>query len=76
MNNFSQRRIDVATCWATNRIAVLDSLENYEESFAILEEFKEWITNIGNSKDELSHYVMKFPSDINKYINKSIKDLD
>ena len=76
MNNFSQRRIDVATCWATNRIAVLDSLEKYEESFAILEEFREWITNIGNGKDELSQYVMKFPSDINKYINKSIKDLD
>ena len=74
MKNFSQRRIDVATCWANNRIEVMDSLEEYENSYAILEEFKEWITNIGESKENLSKHFLNLPGDISEYINKKIKD--
>ena len=36
MKNFPQRRIDVATFWASNRISVMDNLENYEESCSTL----------------------------------------
>ena len=43
MENFYRRRIDIATCWASNRITVMDSLEKYEDSYAIAEEFREWI---------------------------------
>ena len=74
MENFSQRRIDVATCWANNRIEVMDSLEEYENSYAILEEFKEWITNLGESKENLSNHFLNIPRDISEYINKKIKD--
>ena len=68
MKDFPQKRIDIATCWANNRIAVMDSLEQYEESYAILEEFREWITFIGESEENLSKYVLNFPKDINKFI--------
>ena len=75
MENFSKRRIDVATCWANNRIAVLDSLEKYEESFAIAEEFREWITNMAQPQETLSKHVLNLPKDISLYLNKQIKFL-
>ncbi len=74
MENFSQRRIDVATCWANNRISVMDSLEKYEESFAIAEEFREWILNIGHTQEKLSAHLLNIPKDINLYLNEKIKD--
>ncbi len=74
MENFLQRRIDVATCWASNRISVMDSLENYEESYAIAEEFREWIVNIGQDKKNLSQYVMNFPKDLKYILEKKIKE--
>ncbi len=43
MENFIRKRIDIATCWATNRISAMDTLERYEDSYAIAEEFREWI---------------------------------
>ena len=43
MDNFIRKRIDIATCWATNRISAMDTLERYEDSYAIAEEFREWI---------------------------------
>ena len=74
MENFLQRRIDVATCWASNRISVMDSLENYEESYAIAEEFREWIVNIGQDNLNLSTYVMNFPKNLKYLLNKKTKD--
>ena len=47
MENFIRKRIDIATCWATNRISAMDTLERYEDSYAIAEEFREWILHIG-----------------------------
>jgi len=74
MNNFSRRRIDVATCWASNRISVMDTLEKYEESFAIAEEFREWIVNIGQEKEDLAKYVMTFPKDLKYLLDKELND--
>ncbi len=74
MYNFPQRRIDVATCWASNRISVMDNLERYEESYAISEEFREWIVNIGQEEANLKEYVMTIPKDLKKFIDKKIKD--
>ena len=74
MANFPQRRIDVATCWASNRISVMDNLEKYEESYAIAEEFREWIVNIGQNKENLKKYVMTFPHDLNNLLEKKIKE--
>ena len=73
MENFSNRRIDVATCWASNRISVMDNLEKYEDSYAISQEFREWILNIGEDNKKLSQYVLKFP---NEYLKSLIREKD
>ena len=54
MDNFIRKRIDIATCWATNRISAMDTLERYEDSYAIAEEFREWILHIGEKNDNLN----------------------
>ena len=74
MKNFPQRRIDVATCWASNRISVMDNLEKYEESYAISEEFREWIVNIGQDQEELEKYVLTLPNNLHILLDKKIKD--
>tara|TARA_Y100001978_G_scaffold122243_1_gene109047 strand:- start:258 stop:488 length:231 start_codon:yes stop_codon:yes gene_type:complete len=74
MENFSRRRIDIATCWASNRITVLDSLENYEDSYAIAEEFREWILNIGQDNSNFKNCVLNFPKNLNKLLAKKIKE--
>ena len=74
MGNLPKRRIDIATSWAANRIAVMDKLEKYEDSFAIAEEFREWIVNIGQDNINLSKYVMNFPKNLNYLLNKKAGD--
>ena len=74
MKNFLRRRVDVATCWASNRISVLDNLEKYEESYAIAEEFREWIVNIGQDKKDLKEYVLNFPKDLKNLLDNRIND--
>jgi len=51
MEKFIRKRIDIATCWATNRISVMDTLEKYEDSYAIAEELREWILHIGEKNE-------------------------
>ena len=53
-----ERRVSVATCWASTRIAVLDSAERYEDSYALTEEFREWITCLGEHPELLEDSVM------------------
>ena len=74
MENFPRRRIDIATCWASNRITVMDNLEKYEESYAIAEEFREWIVNMGQDSQDLKNYVMSFPKNLNNLLDKKIKE--
>jgi len=74
MKNFPQRRIDVATFWASNRISVMDNLENYEESYAIAEEFREWILNIRHDEDVLKDYVLMIPKNLNSLLEKKTQD--
>ena len=62
MTTSIQRRINVASCWAANRIAVLDGNERYEDSFAITEEFREWITGIGEHPEHLAASCLSVPS--------------
>ena len=71
-----QRRITVANCWASTRISVLDGLERYEDSYAITQEFREWITCIGENPEHLENSVLKVPQDLNKYIQKETIDTD
>ena len=74
MTNFLRKRIDVATCWATNRISVMDTLEKYEDSYAIAEEFREWILHIGENDENLKDTVLKFPSEIKDLMDQKIND--
>ena len=74
MENFPRRRIDIATCWASNRITVMDSLEKYEDSYAIAEEFREWIVNIGQDSSNFKDCVLNFPNNLNKLLDKKIKE--
>ena len=74
MGNLPKRRIDIATSWASNRINVMDKLEKYEDSFAIAEEFREWIVNIGQDNNNLSNYVMNFPKNLNYLLNQKTED--
>ncbi len=74
MRNFSRRRIDIATCWASNRITVMDKLERYEDSYAIAEEFREWIVNIGQDNLCLKEYVMNLPKNLNNLLDEKISE--
>ena len=74
MENFQRRRIDIATCWASNRITVMDSLEKYEDSYAIAEEFREWIVNMGQDSSNFSDCVLTFPNNLNKLLDKKIRE--
>ena len=53
-----ERRVSVATCWATTRINALDSAERYEDSYAITQEFREWITCLGEHPELLEDSVL------------------
>ena len=68
------RRIDIATSWASNRISVMDKLEKYEDSYAIAEEFREWILNMGQESSNFSDSVLNFPKNLNKLLDKKIKE--
>tara|TARA_Y100000589_G_scaffold330218_1_gene379131 strand:+ start:2762 stop:2992 length:231 start_codon:yes stop_codon:yes gene_type:complete len=74
MDKIPRRRIDIATCWASNRITVMDSLENYEDSYAIAEEFREWILHIGQDSNNLRSNVMIFPKNLNILLEQKIKE--
>tara|TARA_B100001769_G_C21503349_1_gene290829 strand:- start:95 stop:331 length:237 start_codon:yes stop_codon:yes gene_type:complete len=72
MSNFLRKRIDVATCWATNRISVMDTLEKYEDSYAIAEEFREWILHIGEDNENLKNSVLNFPNELRELLDQKI----
>ena len=74
MRNFSKRRIDVATCWATNRISVMDTLEKYEDSYAIAEEFREWILHFGENNEKLKESVLNLPSGLKELVDRKINE--
>ena len=59
-----ERRIGIARCWASSRISLLDSAERYEDSYAITQEFCEWIVSLENKSSELDNSVLKVPSSI------------
>ena len=58
------RRLTVAVCWAVSRRATLDSRELYEESFALNEEFREWLLCLEDHPLELSQAVLMVPQEL------------
>lgn len=61
MDAAMERRVVVATSWVSTRIAVLDKEERYEDSYALTQEFCEWITCIGEDESMLESSVMTVP---------------
>ncbi len=74
MDNFNRKRIDISTCWATNRISVMDTLERYEDSYAIAEEFREWILHIGEKNENLRDSVLNFPKELKELLDQKVND--
>ena len=62
MNASFNKRISIASCWAASRIALLDSVERYEDSYAISQEFCEWITCINTYPEGLKASTLQVPS--------------
>ena len=52
----------------------MDSLEKYEDSYAIAEEFREWIVNMGQDSSNFSDCVLNFPKNLNKLLDKKIRE--
>ena len=74
MSNIKRKRIDVATFWATNRISLMDTLEKYDDSYAIAEEFREWILHIGQDDENLKNSVLNFPNELKELLDQKINE--
>ena len=66
MDAAMERRINVATNWASTRIAYLDKAERYEDSYAITQEFREWITCTGENMSLLDDTILITPNSSKK----------
>jgi hypothetical protein len=58
---FLHRRLEVAVCWALARRVALDSRELYEESFALSEEFREWLLCLEDHPELLQANLLMVP---------------
>ncbi len=76
MNASFNRRISIASCWAASRIALFDSVERYEDSYAISQEFCEWITCLNTDPEGLEASTLKVPNLHDKFFNKENLDAD
>jgi len=68
MNAAVNRRLTVAVSWALARRATLDCLEHYEESFAVTEEFREWLLCLEEHPKLLAASVLMVPKDLGQGI--------
>ena len=62
------RRLTVAVCWALARRACLDSRELFEESYALNEEFREWLVCLEDHPSRLAASLLMVPraEDLNR----------
>lgn len=58
-----RRRLTVAVCWAMARRVALDSRELFEESFALSEEFREWLLCLEDHPEILQGHVLMVPGE-------------
>jgi hypothetical protein len=73
MNPATERRLTVAVSWALARRATLDTLEEYEESYALNEEFREWLLCLEEHPDLLAASVMLVPTNLEELRRKAIQ---
>ena len=60
----AHRRVTVAVCWALARRAALDGRELFEDSFAINEEFREWLLTLEEHPRLLQDSLLMVPRDL------------
>jgi hypothetical protein len=58
------RRLTVAVCWVLARQAALDTHELYEDSYALSQEFREWLLCLEDRPDLLRANVLMVPNDL------------
>jgi hypothetical protein len=61
MDAAMHRRLTVAVCWAMSRRATLDGQERFEDSYALNEEFREWLLCLEDNPDLLDQSVLTVP---------------
>ncbi len=76
MTSSYERRVNIARCWASSRIAVMDCLEKYEDSYAITQEFREWITSIAEHPEHLADSLLMVPQHFQGLSIKEANDID
>ena len=59
MMNITQRRI---IKWAVQKVTYLDSLQRYEDSYAVSQEFCEWTTSFDVYHEGLKATTLKVPT--------------
>ena len=64
MQGSIQRRLSVAMNWSVARIASLDARERYEDSYALTQEFREWILCLEDQPDLLAESVLMVPGGV------------
>ena len=62
MNAFVHRRVTVAVCWAMARRATLDGFERFEDSYALTEEFRDWLVSMESHPELVKNSVLMVPS--------------
>ena len=62
------RRLTVAVSWAMARAATLDCLEHFEESYALNEEFREWLLCLNEHPEILDSTVLLVPRNLQERI--------
>lgn len=62
MKGSIQRRLTVAINWSAARIASLDTRERYEDSYALTEEFREWILGVDHDPEAMVEQVLMVPN--------------
>jgi hypothetical protein len=56
------RRVTVAVCWALARRATLDGFERFEDSYALTEEFREWLVSLETHPELIKDSALMVPS--------------
>ena len=55
---------------------MLDSNESYEDSYAITQEFREWIICLGEDTEHLEESVLKVPQSGHSFSQEETSDTD
>ena len=76
MNASLRRRLNIASCWASSRIALLDSVERYEDSYSISQEFCEWRTCLNSNTEKLEESILLIPNSLQRKIKEETYDAD